>query len=226
MVSGVSLKGCRAALVLLDERERRRLQPVALPIKGSYNRLGTIDCVEEDTNTELVLAYFLEELRAGTFIVDAEYLDAIDCYPVNNIEQLLTAFERTVNDGRAAQFDGRTIGFALVCEVVWDAIANSERAESPTVCFEQVFDDVPMAKQIYSKLCEDLSKPTQELFTVNRFLAERNIPWRVTEGGGQDYPEEMREYLEEARNRFEDSEVLLQALRQYESSVSHLLGDD
>ena len=83
MVSGVSLKGADAALVLLQQAGEA-YRPIALAIVGNYNRLGSIDGIEEDANTKLVLEYFLGKLRSGAFAVDVDYFQGLDCYPIED----------------------------------------------------------------------------------------------------------------------------------------------
>ena len=109
MVSGVSLKGANASLVLL-EQTGEVYRPIALAITGNYNRLGSIDGIKEDANTKLVLRYFLGKLRSSEFAVDADYFRGHGCYPIKNIEQLLACFERNINDfPNAAVLNGRPV---------------------------------------------------------------------------------------------------------------------
>ena len=64
MISGVSLKNASAMLVLLQE-SRGALMPIALGIKGSYNRMGTIDGIEQDANTAAILKFFRDLQASG-----------------------------------------------------------------------------------------------------------------------------------------------------------------
>jgi hypothetical protein len=66
MVTGVSLKGADAALVLLHQSFDNYV-PLALAVKGNYNRFGSIDGIEEDANTQSILQFFQESLRSGAF---------------------------------------------------------------------------------------------------------------------------------------------------------------
>ena len=106
MITGVSLKGADAVLVTL-QRPCGDYFPIALAIKGNDNRLGSIDGIEEDTNSRLVLEFFQAELQTGEFVVDEEYSRARRYYPISTIETLLQAFERNINDNpRAALLVG------------------------------------------------------------------------------------------------------------------------
>src|SRR5262245_23817027 len=94
MVTGVSLKGADAALVLL-EPVRKGFSPMAFAISGNYNRLGTIDGVEEDANTEVILDFFLARLADGRLDIDED--EAPD--GIADIEALLRVIERCVTAG-------------------------------------------------------------------------------------------------------------------------------
>ena len=227
MVTGVSLKGADAALVLLQQ-EGRDYHPIALAIKGNYNRLGSIDGIEEDANTRLVLTYFLKQLEEGQFVVEADYLETCNFYPIEDIERLLGGFERNINDnGTAAVLDARPVAFALISKTIWEAIAAADPLdeEELTDLFEQVFEDDPIPAAMYDGQLKKLAGPLRELAAVSTFLAGRGIKWHPAEDGTQDYAEEMRGYIAEARRIFEDAPVILAALNEYEQEVADLLED-
>src|SRR5262245_61758488 len=95
MVTGVSLKGAKTALVLLD-RAGKEHRPITLAITGQYNRLGSIDHIAEDDNARLVLAYFLARLDDGALAVNKAELGG---EPIDGIERLLELVERGVTMG-------------------------------------------------------------------------------------------------------------------------------
>src|SRR5262245_3985750 len=82
MVSCVSLKGADAALVLLQQ-SGDAFHPMELAITGNYNRLGSIDGLE-DANTQLVFDYFQRKLASGEFVVDVDYLSGHEFYPIDD----------------------------------------------------------------------------------------------------------------------------------------------
>jgi hypothetical protein len=228
MVTGVSLKGADTALVLLQQ-SGERYAPLALAIKGNYNRLGSIDGIEEDANTRLVLQFFLERLRSGAFVVDEEYLRAHRCFPIRTIENLLEGFERNMNDGAGrAVLNGQQVVFALIARAVWDTVAQAAPPpfESVPNLFERVFAASPVGSGIYAGSLESVAGQIGELAAVDSFLTSRGMPWRPSEATGQDYPEEMRQYLDEARRTFSDSPTILAALRSYEQEVGDLPLDE
>jgi hypothetical protein len=226
MVTGVSLKGAGAVLVLLLQAERD-YHPIALGIKGSYNRLGSIDSIAEDANTQLVLDYFLARLEDGAFVVDADYLASHQFYPFDDIERLLGAFERNINDGGDAVLAGQPPVFALVSWTIWETLA-AEQPPSAIPCealFQQVFEKSPVAAAIYEGKLQEVTGPLRELATVSAFLRQRHLVWKPADDGSQDYADDMRNYLAEARRVFADCPVILEALSAYEEEVADLLED-
>jgi hypothetical protein len=228
MATGVSLKGADAALVLLQQSADQYV-PLALAIKGNYNRLGSIDGIDEDANTRLVLRFFLESLRSGAFTVDEDYLRGHRCFPIRTIEDLLQGFERNMNDGAGhAALNGQSVVFALIARAVWDTLAQAapQPAEPVPALFQRQFKASQVASGIYAGSLGEVSGHLRELAAVNSFLTNRALPWRPSEAAGQDYPEEMREYLDEARRAYSDSPTILAALRRYEHEVGNLLKDE
>jgi hypothetical protein len=227
MATGVSLKGADAALVLLCPAVGEYV-PISLPIKGNYNRLGAIDGVAEDANTRLVLRFFLDGLRSGTFRVDEEYLAGHRCFPIRTIEDLIQGCERNMNDGpRHAVFSGEPVVFALVARAVWDTIARAAPPREPvSAAFQRLFGASPIGSAMYAGALGEVSEHVGEFAAVDAFLRNRGLRWQPSEAAGQEYPEEMRQYLAEARQAFADSATIMAALRSYEEEVAELLEDE
>jgi hypothetical protein len=225
MITGVSLKGSEAALVLLQQHEES-YHPIALAITGQYDRLGSIDGIDEDENTDLVLDYFLNQLAEQAFVVDVESLRIHESYPIATIEQLLRGFERNMNDGPGyAVLNGQPVVFALVSATVWRAIARTSSPHQDDATFHRLFGANPVPLQIYGGHLKDVSCQLGEFAAVSDFLAPRGLLWTPPTDWGQHYPDDMREYLAEARTAFHDSSLILQALRQYEIEFADLLED-
>jgi hypothetical protein len=228
MATGVSLKGADAALVLLQQASGEFV-PISLAIKGNYNRLGSIDGVEEDANTRLVLRFFLDGLRSGVFKVDEEYLAGHRCFPIRTIEDLLQGFERNTNDGPGcAVLHGQPVVFALVARAVWETVAQAAPTpdEPVSAVFQRLFKASPVGATIYAGSLGEVAGHVGELAAVDAFLRSRSMAWQPSEAAGQDYPEEMRQYLVEARQAFADSATITAALRRYEDEVGELLEDE
>jgi hypothetical protein len=225
MVSGVSLKGARASLVLLGRTGVARY-PLALAVAGTYNRLGSIDNIDEDANTEQLLAYFQARLADGRLVLSDYYAKR----GTDTIEAVLEAFERNVGmlGEKAAALDGRLHPFALVCRQVWDAAvkAGTPFDGTDTERFRELFLDVTVAEEIYRGAVSKVSRPLRELSAVCDFLERRGMAWRVrTEGGAQHYGKEMRSFLADAMHAFADCPEMLKGLDEYEEEVEELLGD-
>jgi hypothetical protein len=228
MVTGVSLKGADAALVLLHQSSDQYV-PMALAVKGNYNRFGSIDMIEEDANTQSVLRFFQESLRTGAFTVDEEYLRGHGCFPIQTIEDLLQGFERNMNEGEgAAVLNGQSVVFALIALAVWDTIAEAAPApvEPALTSLKRLFKASPVGLEIYAESVGAVSKHIGELAAVDSLLTGRGLSWRPSEATGQAYTEEMRQYLDEAREIFSDLPTILTALRRYEQEVGDLLIDN
>jgi hypothetical protein len=224
----VSLKSSEAALVLLQQTEEA-YHPIALAITGQYDRLGSIDMIDEDENTELVLTYFGAQRAKGVFVVEEWYQEEREYFPFETIELLLRCFERTMNDPpEAALLDGRPVVFALVAATVWNAIVRAAPKPSgdDRATFDRLFKGVPVANEIYSERLEDVTLQLRELAAVSDFLAARTLPWTPATDLGQHYGDDMRQFLAEARATFQDSAVVLNGLKAYEHQVSDLLGDE
>jgi hypothetical protein len=224
MVTGVSLKGADAALVLL-QRVGEVEVPITFAINGNYNRFGSIDGIDEDANTRLVRQYFVDALRTGEFEIDEPYWRACKCSPIETIDQLLQGIERGINDGNPARLLGQSVTFALIAQVVWDAIVEltPQLRKVNAAWFSGFLGAAPGAERIYTGALAEVTGPASELAAVDVFLKDRGVSWRTTEAGGQDYGEEMRQYLAEARQAFADSEPILDALRHYENAAADLL---
>jgi hypothetical protein len=217
MITGVSLKGSDAALVLLQGGAEAWV-PIACAIKGNYNRLGAIDGIDEDANTEAILGFFLSKLKSGDFVVDASYLREFDYYPIGSIERLLAAFERNINDHPgAAVLHGQPVVFALICRAVWDAIAQAFTSSShPTNALIQ-------RTNIYGNNLASVATHAHELSAVHNFLMRRKLAWQPAQHPEQHYREEMIDFLANGKRTFSDSPVVLEGLAHYERAVAELL---
>lgn len=223
MVTGVSLKGADAALVLLQEGEVG-FSPLSLAIKGAYNRLGSIDMIEEDENTRLVYGYFLRERQSGSFVTDGDYFRSYKRDPFDSVETLLHAFERNMNDGTVATLGGQPVVFALVSRAVWKVVAENA-LPATEVSVNQTFESNPVSEQIYSAGTLAVREQLAEFISVQAWLTTHGIAWHPPSEWNQHYSDDVREYLVEARHRFADSELIQTALDEYEREVGDLLND-
>ena len=226
MVTGVSLKGADAALVLMQEFDGSIL-PVSFAIKGTYDRLGAIDGIEEDEHARDLLRYFLDREQGGELVIEEAYLRIHEFYPFDSIEQLLHAFERNIRDNpRAALLNRKPVVFGLIARPIWDEIANTEPV--PIAQAWKSWEELqPFNRpQLYTKRNPHLNEHVVELATLAHFLRQYAIPWKPAYETSQDYSDDMREYLRLARERFARSPLILTGLRDYERQVGDLLEDE
>jgi|SRR5579883_714164 len=223
MVTGVSLKGSQTALVLL-QKHHESYHPIALAITGQYDRLGSIDMIDEDDNTDTILSYFLAQLETKKFVVDDEYLRSHEAFPIETIEQLLRGFERNINDFSEAACLGRPVVFTLISARVWEAIARaSVQKESDRVTFDRLFKADSVARAIYAECLDDVTQQLHEFAAISDFLSARHIPWSPPLDFFQHYDDEIRQYLAQAKATFHDSPVVLQGLKAYKREIAELL---
>jgi hypothetical protein len=226
-VTGVSLKGADTALVLLQQTADGHA-PIALAVKGNYNRYGSIDMLDEDEHTARVFDFFHRALRAGDLVVDEDYFRGSDYYPFKRLADVLQVFERNMNGNpRAALLNGVAVKFALISSTVWNTIARAAPpSDSPSVLFQRLFGASPIATAIYANGLNAVAAHVTEFASVDAFMRGRGLSWAPTEAGGQDYPEEMTEYLEEALRTFADSPLAQTALLNYSLEVEDLLEEE
>lgn len=228
-VTGVSLKGVDAVLVGLCESDGG-LRPVTLGVAGSYNRLGSVDGIAEDLNTELVFRWFTDRVADGRFVLNPAYANDYG-NPPTDLEALLSYLERNVSDSSeerpAAALDGRRVFSALVAAPVWAALAGDAASdESPDALFKQVFEGVPTATEMYGDRISELSRHIRELYAVDSHLRARGRSWAPQPDddiGDQHYGQEMRGFLESARRDLGGNPTIRAALDRYAAEVADLL---
>jgi hypothetical protein len=227
MITGVSLLGADTALVLL-QRTTAGHQPISLAIKGNYDRFGAIDGIDQDANTDLVLQYFHDKFERGEFVLNQVFLKNVDDY-FEDIEGLLKVFERCVTEwDQLANLNGQTIQYALICREVWDAIVRpaTPPRESDASLFQSLFQNSPVAKDIYSDSLPEVSVPLKELAAIQDFMTSRSLTWQIPEDAHQHWEEEIQEYLDEARQTFHDAPSVLAGLDAYEEAIADLLEEE
>ncbi|MCX4964026.1 hypothetical protein OHA98_04165 [Streptomyces sp. NBC_00654] len=233
-VTGISLRGTDAVAVGLMANEGG-YRPVTLGITGNYNRLGSIDGIERDRNSDSVFEYFCRRAWSGDFVMAKQYADAYGD-PPHDIDSLLSYFERNVSDSSeerpAATLYGRRVFSVLIARPVWNALAAGEFApggDAPEVWFTEVFGDAREPGELYRGCLAEVARDIRALAAVNGFLGARGTGWSLPdedEIGGQHYAPEMREYLSEARTGFQDVPSVLRALDVYAEAAGELLEDD
>jgi hypothetical protein len=220
MVSGVSLLGDDATCVILRRDAEMGFTPVTLPVSGAYNRMGAVDRITENANTELIVAFFSEQIRTGRFF--AEYQTTINetVWPAPSpeyasvIDGLVGLIERNttvwhcLNMGSEpwVTFDGDALVLSLIAQPIWDAITKSAAtgSESLESLFTTVFDGDPIAEGIYGGQLPGVAAQVRELTAVDAFMRRRALRWKPPSEYDQHWKDIVLGYLERARRDFVD----------------------
>lgn len=223
-LTGVSLNGADTVLVPLLEGAGGKLEPLALALKGNYNRLGAIDGIHDDPANALLVEFFVSRLKTGGFAVDQEYLQGYGHYPVDNLDALVGALERNVTDyPKAAMLNGKSVKYALFSQIIWRVVAQRSPARAATL--EEVLPGSPMI-HIYAGHLDELTAQVAELASMKALMHARGIPWTSPEDPSQHYAEEMNGYIVAARSKFADSPMVLEGLLIYEHEVGEQLREE
>ena len=131
--------------------------PITLPLTGEYNRLGAIDGVAENPNSQLIVDFFAEHLRTGRFVAVDETTVNETVWPAPSpeyrsvIDGLVGLVERNTTVWHVLQmgtapmvaFDGDPIVLSLISQPVWDAIvAGSTTPGGLSVGLSRVYSTV------------------------------------------------------------------------------------
>jgi hypothetical protein len=221
MLTGLTIDDDATLVLLLHGADGYR--PIALGIRGTYDRYGSIDGIEEDGHTDLVLSYFRDRLREGRFVVDGEAFDA----DADSIEDLLRCVERNnlwliadpVVPEPAATLDGAVVSFALVAQPVWTAIAASV---GPGAMVDGWFGE------IYRERLSEFPELVRQFAAVSEFVSDRGLVWAPPAEPSQRYPTDMgaqygivdrRTFLDDARRDLGDVAFLGAVLDEYAAAI-------
>ncbi|NME68586.1 hypothetical protein [Flammeovirga aprica] len=208
MISGLSLKLSETVAVFLIQ-QGDILQPISLPIFGTYNRLGTIDCVEENINTVIVLNFFKSKIASGDIKVD---WDEVDFDQVDNIEQLFEIVERGVTQNYASVlFNNMKIGFALIDKFIWNSIITVQHKEEP-------FPFQGLMLDVYQQY-NDLEELSRQFFYLEMFMKENQMSWSLPSDHEQHYDEEISEFLDLAYVKFMNNPVIMNGIESYSKFI-------
>ncbi len=238
MLTGISLMGIRATTVVL-QRSGDTYAPITLGITGTYDRLGKVDGIREDLNTELVLRYFMDRSLDGRFFADDQTsVHDGGLSSDSDIEDLLHFVERTdasialgIDESPSAALDGGALFSALIAQPVWDAVtagpATSDSSSDQR--FRRVFGDTSAPNEIYRERLLELTTPLNQLAAVDDFVKVHGLRWApvpepsqryATDGyGGQHYLEDIQEFLDRAKHDYRDEPVVLTGLADYERLI-------
>jgi hypothetical protein len=236
MLTGVSLLGDTAGFVpLLQSQER--FSPVALPVWGSYDRLGAIDGVAEGPNSSRVLAGFQQLVAAGVVTVDRVRIDEPPL-ALETFDDLVRTFDRAlISDPCALSCNGAVLSYALVSGSVFQSLLELAPDDPHDGTVEELarfaLGDEDPARTIYLGLMDEPARiryrfgsAFADFLAVQRWMETRRVEWRPpsTDEGVTHSNADRRQFLADARQRFCEDHMVLAALGVYEVDAGLLEG--
>jgi hypothetical protein len=230
MVTGLSLLGERAALFLLERRGGGYF-PCALPIVGSYDRLGCVDNIELGHNATHILASFGRDREPRLVTIN---WTALGEAPRNfsNFEDVAYVLDRGVIEvDDLVVCAGSALSYSLLHQGIAAALmslpSHDDLRKLDTAGLARVaFGEAEFPRVAYQPLASDRSPEEagfrQELvglIAMNQWLARNGIPWEPPSDPGQHGADEKRRFLAEAKDRFAKAAELTDALRDYEQTA-------
>lgn len=233
-VSGLSTRCAKVRLILLRQ-DPAGLVPIALPITGTYDRLGSIDNIRPSWNSDMLQLSLPSLIDEGVITVHWEAF-AYGSQPLDTLEQILSPFERGCTmDLKTVTCEDQPLRFMLVIDRVYDAVVASVagnrtprwaavqeaalmRLQAPAL-LEQAFRGVAPAPALYELLAaasdaEDrLARADLLRFVQFRAWMDDRHGWSYGKHPGQHYATEERAFLAEALERFEQQPHLLAAVK-------------
>lgn len=224
--SGIALNG-DTRLVMLAESGNGRFEPIALPIKGCYNRYGSIDADDDslDENGRAVFE-FCKKLKYDTPPFGKEF------------EEHLSVLNMGPSEDSWAEWNGHRVSFALLHGGIYDAIVQtvmsggkpnwtpyskaSLKNKLLQSLFDEAFRNAAISRAIYPKFPAKLQA---ELIELLRFRAWGTTltPLDITKcdqftgfSRRQNVEGAPEDYLNAARKKYEPFPLLLDALKQDE----------
>lgn len=228
--SGVSLLNAEVAVVLLQESGTIWV-PVALPLFGVYEGLGTVGEVNDGPNADLILAWFQAGIEAGQVHVGFDAL-GIPPQPIDHIETLLSVVACSQLQGQGSvwtvspstQREG-ALGFALLSAHVAATLMEDEPTLRPEVQVEdlpQVVFDSDLGHLIYQPLRHQTHRLRCKfglsmvgLAALSQGMSAHNRPWGPPGDGILLAESEPALWLAQAMVEFAESPSLIEALEDY-----------
>lgn len=221
MLTGVSLRPSDAVAVLLRQSGEGSYAPIALPVFGTFDQMGGLDDIVEDTNTALLVDFLVAQLDTGRFVANNYFSDDPDwpeCGTSHSsaIDALIALVERNTTMWRywgdhgdpAAQpvvpraplvsIDTDPVVFALLARTTWDAIkgAAGEPDGSTETLLDNAFGEDVVAHQIYGGHLDAVGPAVRDFAAVNDFMATHNRSW-TPPGAGRYSGDYDQHYTEE-----------------------------
>lgn len=205
--------------------------PVALPLFGVYEGVGTVGEVNEGPNADLILAWFQESLRDGGLVVDFDAMGLMP-QPIDHIETLLSVVACSQIQGQGAvrtdslsHENGGALGFALLSGHVAATLMEGE----PTLRADVRVEDLPevvfrldLGRTIYGPLRHESHRLRCKfglsmvgLAALDQGMTAWNRHWAPPGGGIVLADAEPSLWLAQAMLEFANSPSLIEALEDY-----------
>lgn len=134
-ITGLSLRASDAVHIALVAVTPERWAPLSLPIRGSYDRLGSIDFITPDGSTAQFVAGFARMVKAGRVVAHGA-LDELAVFArAPGLEALLKLFARVNTDSiwwpSPFTLDGRQMRQMLIHADAFEALAPEVPSRAP-----------------------------------------------------------------------------------------------
>lgn len=208
--SGLSLLGQDCDLFLLRETSTG-FAPVCPPVRGNYNRFGSIDGFEEKGAYAAIGAGLRRLVGAGRVAVDWQNFDHVP-RGAFTLEQFFEMAEKHWEFKDSVTFDGSPIAFMLIQADVSDAIAQSApavQARGIPDLVHRAFAGVEPGPSLVASLSPSDAEPLLLRTVQLRSWVDAHDGWHPHDEAGQHGDEEILASVADARKRFAGSPRLL-----------------
>lgn len=222
--SGVSLLNSEVAAVLLEETDGG-WRPVALPLFGVYEGIGTVSDVNDGPNAELILSWFQSGLDGRKVEIDFAAL-GLAPQAVDHIETLLSlvACSQFEGGGAVRTAEG-ALGFALLSAHLAASLMEAEPElplEVPVERLSEIVFDSELGRAIYEPLRHESHRLRCKfglsmigLAALDQALRARGRKWGPPGSGIAVSDAEPALWLAEALLAFAESPSIIEALEDY-----------
>jgi hypothetical protein len=230
-ISEVSLLGQEADLILVRET-KKGWRPVGLAVRGTYNRLGSID-VSDSSWTKTYWSGVQKLLASKKLELDEEAED---------LEEFFACVERTAIGENCVRFEGEALGFMLIQADVCDALIETAEEEGTQASdledlpvedlVARAFQGVEPGPSLVKVLTANRNvagKAKDELvrlLQIQAWMAKHKATWGVSDEAGQHGGEEIEESLAKAKKHFAKAPLLLAAVERCRENVADLIEDE
>lgn len=226
-ITGLSLRGSDAVHIALVAVTPERWAPLSLPIRGSYDRLGSIDFITPDEMTALFVDGFARMVKAGRIQATSARNEFATFIRAPGLEALLKLFACVNTDSIWASspftLDGRQMRQMLIQADVFEALAPDVPTRAPGYeALEQQLNGAPidpLAREMFEEMIigdDDLrlraSVALTRVAALDAWLAARDRTWAPGNETGQFYTSIDREFALAARRNLAAHPALVRVI--------------